>query len=712
MEVRMNRVIILIIAVSFIVTGMAFANQDITKVKISDAMKIEKPVDLNQQSQAVPVQQIPLPQGAIAVSPGTVVGTTWYDYQTNGSTGNRVAKTTCGTHMSWMNAVGGYPGTRHIYYNFRNPAGVFTWPGVGMQVNTGVGAGYTTLDYGAGGVGMVAYHQVALGGVKLAVDASCGAGIFTIYDPADTVLGVGHLWPYIAYDNGGRVQLVATENATGGQKVGHTFSNNPAVWPPMQAFNNGDDVMDVSPMVTASSTNNKVALVWTRPRPNPPVDQYNNDVCYLESTNGTTWNYATYTNITNYLATDTIRAYTDVDAVYDKSGNLHIIWNTPFYDEVNGTVSVDACLLWHWSAATGIDMIANGWFASFPGAWNRSISKMSIGVDSCNNLFAVWTQFNATDVSAGGRSNGDLFMSYSSDGGTTWSTPANLTNSQTPGCLAGNCDSDHWSSLDEKVDDNLRILYINDKDAGGIPQTEGSGTENPVMYFEYPNPLCQPQGACCDVNMVPDTYPINVPPGGSFGLTGFIANPTSAPIATDVWVGVKYLTSFFQLWYFANIPLNPGQFLSAHMNQAVPGFAPLGTYTYIAYCGDRPTNVKCDSAFFSFSVVGGRIEGGYDAWTLEGGFDAGNTPNEYAAGSYPNPFNATTTITYVIPTAGNVNLAVYNIAGQKVATLVDGYNEAGPHSVTWDAANYSSGIYFYKLSAGEKVFTERMTLLK
>ena len=62
--------------------------------------------------------------------------------------------------------------------------------------------------------------------------------------------------------------------------------------------------------------------------------------------------------------------------------------------------------------------------------------------------------------------------------------------------------------------------------------------------------------------------------------------------------------------------------------------------------------------------------------------------------------------------ATSYNLSIYNLMGQKVTTLIDGHNEAGQHSVSWDAANYSSGIYFYRLSAGERVFTERMTLLK
>ena len=69
----------------------------------------------------------------------------------------------------------------------------------------------------------------------------------------------------------------------------------------------------------------------------------------------------------------------------------------------------------------------------------------------------------------------------------------------------------------------------------------------------------------------------------------------------------------------------------------------------------------------------------------------------FLVSSYPNPFNATITITYDLPEALNVNLEVFNIMGQKVATLVDGDNQAGQHTVIRDASNNSSGIYFYIL---------------
>jgi Zn-dependent M28 family amino/carboxypeptidase len=81
-------------------------------------------------------------------------------------------------------------------------------------------------------------------------------------------------------------------------------------------------------------------------------------------------------------------------------------------------------------------------------------------------------------------------------------------------------------------------------------------------------------------------------------------------------------------------------------------------------------------------------------------------------GSYPNPFNNSANIVFNLAKAGNVKLDIYNLSGQKIKTIVNGKVNAGIHTVTWNGDDYSSGIYFYKLSANEKEITKRMTLLK
>jgi len=81
-------------------------------------------------------------------------------------------------------------------------------------------------------------------------------------------------------------------------------------------------------------------------------------------------------------------------------------------------------------------------------------------------------------------------------------------------------------------------------------------------------------------------------------------------------------------------------------------------------------------------------------------------------GNSPNPFNATTDISYCLPHPSEVELTVYNLSGHRVTTLLEEFQPARYHTATWDASALSSGIYFYRLTAGEYTEVKRMTLLK
>ena len=78
----------------------------------------------------------------------------------------------------------------------------------------------------------------------------------------------------------------------------------------------------------------------------------------------------------------------------------------------------------------------------------------------------------------------------------------------------------------------------------------------------------------------------------------------------------------------------------------------------------------------------------------------------------PNPFNPTTTISLSLAEAGNVTVDVFNVAGQKVDTLVDGFKQAGSQSVVWDASDFSAGVYFCTVKSDDFSKTIKMTLLK
>jgi hypothetical protein len=78
----------------------------------------------------------------------------------------------------------------------------------------------------------------------------------------------------------------------------------------------------------------------------------------------------------------------------------------------------------------------------------------------------------------------------------------------------------------------------------------------------------------------------------------------------------------------------------------------------------------------------------------------------------PNPFNPTSTITYTVPTAGDVSLTVYNVSGQRVKTLVNGFKTAGTHQVLLVADELPSGVYFVRLVTAGKSTTRKAVLLK
>jgi hypothetical protein len=93
--------------------------------------------------------------------------------------------------------------------------------------------------------------------------------------------------------------------------------------------------------------------------------------------------------------------------------------------------------------------------------------------------------------------------------------------------------------------------------------------------------------------------------------------------------------------------------------------------------------------------------------------DNGSLPLTFALDqNYPNPFNAKTTIEYALDRDYHVTLEIYDVLGRRVETLVNEYQSAGYHKAIWNANSMTSGMYFYKLQAGDQVEQKAMMLLK
>jgi len=478
---------------------------------------------------------VPLSRGAFypfvgkILSPGDTVGYTYYDYQKNGSMGRQIALDgAAGKHFAWMNQLS-ESGYRYADYNYQSSSGI--WLG-GVHVSpTTAGGGYTNIDLLSDNREIICYHQTQAGypfmyrtNSMLAVENSDpGAGSFSLFDIPDSLPGAEYhgIWPYLAVDSADYIHVVMREGSTESaiRPFGYTRCYEDAESlkceapgealvniPPDQGQPTANMVAIIdssgtsSVIVVSSPVSNKVAISYTKYR-NPDLSQIDNDVYYVESTNGGqdwinagSFSGVTKNNITGYQSTDYERAYCDVSAIYDYDDSLHIVWNAHWFHE--GEYSVRYAKLYHWSKATGISRITSAyWEGTVPGSWNRNVCKMSISAKESNgNLYVTWTQFNPYDYSAGGYSNGEIYASASTDGGLSWDIPVNLTDTETPGCSPGDCESDHWSTLAEGIDDSLHIFYVNDRDAGGVPLGEGSWTQNPVLYMSYPawNPLPHP----------------------------------------------------------------------------------------------------------------------------------------------------------------------------------------------------------------------------
>ncbi|HEX7344630.1 MAG TPA: T9SS type A sorting domain-containing protein, partial [bacterium] len=130
--------------------------------------------------------------------------------------------------------------------------------------------------------------------------------------------------------------------------------------------------------------------------------------------------------------------------------------------------------------------------------------------------------------------------------------------------------------------------------------------------------------------------------------------------------------------------------------------------------------VELDNFVFTkLPPFGDQTGSGMENWLADGNAEPGQeaflttAPDKFVlVGASPNPFNPTTTICFTLPEAGKVKLAVFNLQGRPVATLVDGFREAGEYQNTFDANTLTSGVYLARLQAGDFSQTQKLVLMK
>ena len=432
----------------------------------------------------------------VAQSPGEVVGLTFYDQQSIGSGGNRIA--VCGDgsiYVCWMRLPNWpyplYP--RHVYFNWRSPDGNWSFGYEGAPVSTASGSGFPDLDIIHGNRGAFAYHLFGASPyVILAIDIDPpGIGFFDYYDPPDEIYpqepdSSGRLyWPHIAVDRNDNIHIVETENMPVDDnllRMGYTRSiDYGTTWVEPQVV---DTVTAVSGVIDASPVSDRVVICYASATDTTSTAQ--NDVYYIDSNDGLNWDFQNdRVNITNYGDDpDSLGAQSNVDVIFDYDNYIHIVWiELPLSPPGESHHQTD---IRHFSEETG--EITTAAYGLIDTVW---FDNINLGVDQARPpaIFLTYARYLVFDLSAGGYPNGDIYTTYSDNGGSNWNEPIALTRTSSPGCHPGECLSEDWCTLADVVDDYLHFTYIFDRDAGSIMRNEGSTTENPVMYLAYPNPL-------------------------------------------------------------------------------------------------------------------------------------------------------------------------------------------------------------------------------
>ncbi len=460
---------------------------------------------------------------SFTISPGeTCSHSTFVDYQQNGTLGDRLSIRSDYRAFDWMHSPDSNPNwpTRWIRYNSYYGGGFQL--GDGIEVTTMARSGYCTGGSFSDGRAVAFYHiQYPLLFSVVSTEVSPGSGLFNDPVAIDTITippsgsgGGSAIWPHGVVGMEDVIHVVAYPTKTAGAASDFYYSRSTdqgmtfSPWMPVM----GDTLLScLSPDIYASPRSPKVLISYTRKIDNPypgVTTQIQQNVWFRESPdNGVTWNDPIQVTFYDWGQPGDVfpLAYTDVDGIYDLEGNPHLVWTEVWWSlSQNGeTLYFYGSRIMHWSRATGISVVSGIgnnnappvvedttiWYMPVNDAWRRPADRPQLAIDERGTLYCVWTgNKDTTDVSAGGRTNGELWLAISRDNGTTWTRNAqNLTNSPSPNAPPGQCEDDDYHTLwSEVYEDKLHIQYINDKDAGGLPQNEGVATNNKVLYLQVP----------------------------------------------------------------------------------------------------------------------------------------------------------------------------------------------------------------------------------
>ncbi|MBC8478313.1 T9SS type A sorting domain-containing protein [bacterium] len=688
------------------------------------------------------------------------LGNSWYDYQHNSTQGKQIVVSEDGViHVCWMKGYDSGATERHAVYvciiddTLYGP----------VNVDNTARSGYCTLDvldalHDHANAAVVAFHQQPGPDLGTTISADWGSCWLAFIPFNHTTDADDPIWPKIAIDNSNKVHLLSIRQSAGTSCDDATTDR--ATWETPTWIEIPTSSASLSGTVVTSEFDDQVALLTHDHLPLHPNEeglifsQANNDVWAHISPDGdfTDWEQVSSINVTDLLDSTTtehplpghVYGYCDIDGLFDTDGNLHVAYTTrPYwgdYTRIDGEV-VDSTYIERWAKTGQVwhAMIAaldeeiefshiagyvghnnedDPEFASYfdgnPGGWGSLNDRPSLAIDPVNNtLYCMWRNFtNLPDTSVTGYSNAELWVRSSCDYGATWGEAVNITDSSTPGCLAGECASEAWGTLAEIVFDGyLHLECLEDLDAGGIVQEEGIWTNNPVWYLRVPV----------------DTVPCG---------DAWDAGPHATRLTDTAWNwgaledGTYEIIDYIHLLNEGSSTLHIGGIELIYHNGNVPEVTvtsvngnseaadiPPYSVAHLRYTWNAVIDDQQYDAYIRFITDGGTVDyklsnrNSFSPEDVRVATDTTPSGLELAQ-NYPNPFNPTTTIEYTLTVPGMVTLEVFNPLGELVTRLVDGSRPAGTHLVAFDADELASGVYLYRLTTDSGAISRKMVLVR
>lgn len=467
-------------------------------------------------------------------SPGIPVGVTWLDMQHPQSQGKQIARNPGNdyVHMVWssiqdFDSFGEWDRYEVMYNSYRHSTATLV-PGFGgapISLDPIAHGHYATVDaddFGAAAPVLAQREDVTWPRVPFAVWLPTpGVTLYSdigLYPPGNC----GEmLWPKHAMQQRAAANDFRHVIARGGYGCDDTrlyywrFDGQDWTGPALidSSFSEGH-------VIAADNNSDKVAIVL-HDIDEPGFNGANNIFYYESSTSGIGWISGSELGpsfkhaLTSYTdTTDGPQAWQQIDAVYDNAGALHIVW-----DEQRLANKTTDVVIRHWNSTRNtIRPVVYGFWPNPYLNLRLNLAGLSLGIgdgastcDAQPNLdyvYLLYTQFaGPTAAEQADHSwihpNGELYLVASRNGGNTWSSPENLTNTKTPDCypLAGPdsvCRSEDWATINKFVSD-IDILYISDHDAGAAIQHLGSYQPNDVMYLRIPGGGVDDQYLCPDL---------------------------------------------------------------------------------------------------------------------------------------------------------------------------------------------------------------------